>query len=125
MGIDGIGKKGPPAPPPVEKIGSGRVAETGRPFEVSAPRAAPPTPLAAATEPPRTPLERWRAGEVDFNGYLDLKVNEATMHLAAMPTSELEALRNALRDRLASDPTLVELTRTVTGHIPEPPGGDE
>jgi hypothetical protein len=122
MGIDGIGKKGPPAQPPAEKIGSGRVVETGRPFEVSAPGDAP---RAAATEPPRTPLERWRAGEVDAGGYLDLKVNEATTHLGALPTHELEAIRNALRDRLASDPTLVELAQAATGRIPEPPGGEQ
>jgi hypothetical protein len=122
MGIDGIGKKGPPAQPPAEKIGGGRTVETGRPFEVTASRSAP---LAPATEPPRTALERLRAGEVDVSGYLDLKVSEATAHLAVMPTPELEAIRSALRDRMASDPTLVELARTATGRIPEPPGGDE
>jgi hypothetical protein len=120
MGIDGIGKKGPPPLP--ETIGGGRVAETGRPFEVSAPRAVPSAPLAAAIEPSRTALERWRAGEINLNGYLDLKVREATAHLAILPAPELDALRSALRDRMASDPTLVDLVRTATGHIPEPPG---
>jgi hypothetical protein len=125
MGIDGIGKKGPTAQPPADEIRGGRVVEAGRPFEVTAPRTAGPTPLAAPTEPHRTALERLRAGEVDVRGYLDLKVSEATAHLAAMPTPELEALRNALRERLASDPTLVELARTVTGRIPDQVGGDE
>lgn len=125
MGIDHIGKKGPPAPPPPEKTGTSRVAESGRPFEVTAPRAAPPTLQTGSIEPPRTALERrLRTGEIDVSGYLDLKVSEATAHLAALPTPELEAIRSALRDRMASDPTLVELVRTVTGRVPEPPGDE-
>ncbi len=124
MGIDQIGKKGPPLQPPAAEIGSGRVAETGRPFEVSASGPSPSAPYVAAPEPSRTALERLRAGEVDASGYLDLKVNEATAHLTKLPARELQAIRDALRDRMASDPTLVELVGMATGRTPEPPGGD-
>jgi hypothetical protein len=123
MGIDHIGKKGPPVPPAAEPTSGGRVGAMDRPFEVSV----PPTvgtstsaPLAPAAEP-RTPLERWRDGEIDLRGYLDLKVDEATAHLAVLPAPELEAIRSALRDRMESDPTLVELARTATGRTPSPP----
>ncbi|MDP9001353.1 MAG: hypothetical protein M3O46_14725 [Myxococcota bacterium] len=126
MGIDHIGKKGPPAPPPPATIGTGRVAASERPFEVAPPSAnSPAAAQAAATQAPHTALEHWvRTGKLDVGGYLDLKVNEATAHLAALPIPELEAIRSALRDRMASDPTLVELVRRATGRLPDP-GGDE
>lgn len=128
MGIDSIGKKGPPAPPPptgkgVE--GASRAGGAGRPFEVSA--AAPGVESAAkagAVEAPRTALERLRAGEIDVNGYVDIKVHEATTHLAALPPAELERVRSSLRDRMASDPMLVDLVRTATGAVPQPSADD-
>jgi hypothetical protein len=122
MGIDGIGKKGPPAapqPPPVPLVERGRVGATQRPFEVSTTGTAPASG-AGPVERPRTALERLRTGEVDVNGYLDLKVEEATGHLGALPASHLQAIRTALRERLADDPTLVELVRAATGSIVEP-----
>jgi hypothetical protein len=122
MGIDQIGKKGPPLPPPKDAVGAAGRTETARAFDASAVRATPTAPPSEALEPTRTALERLRAGEVDLDGYLDLKVSEATAHLAAMPALQLEALRDALRDRMASDPMLVDLVRTATGRAPEPPG---
>jgi hypothetical protein len=122
MSIDSIGKKGPPAPPPSGDVpGAARPAETSRPFEVS--RAAS-TPQASGVEAPRAALERLRAGEVDVNGYVDAKVHEATAHLAALPVGELERLRSALRDRLSTDPGLVELVRKATGAVPPAPSDD-
>jgi hypothetical protein len=119
MGIDGIGKKPPIPPPATPPGGASPMREAGRPFELSRPAA---TTQAAGVEPlAATPLDRLRAGEIDVNGYVELKVNEATAHLAALPPSELEAVRSALRDRLASDPTLVDLVRTATGAVPRPP----
>jgi hypothetical protein len=121
MSIDRIGKGGPPGAPPPEKAGGGRVTGSGHAFEVTDPRAAAaPTKAVGALEPSPTALDRWRAGEIDLNAYLDLKVNEATAHLAALPTAELEAIQHALRERIASDPMLVELVRTATGHVPDP-----
>jgi hypothetical protein len=122
MGIDHIGKKSPPAAPPAESAGVDRPAATGRPFEVASPRTVPPAQGPAPVDSPRTALERYKAGEVDVDEYLDLKVQEATAHLAGLPAHDLETIRSALRDRLASDPTLVELVRAATGRVPEPPG---
>lgn len=121
MGIDGIGSKGPPVPPPPGGArGPARTPETGRAFEVS--RSAPPA-AAAPVEAPRSALERLRAGEIDVNGYIDVKVHEATAHLGVLPPARLEEIRAALRDRMTSDPALAELLRTAAGHVP-PPGDD-
>jgi hypothetical protein len=126
MGIDRIDKKGPPPQPPSKEIGGPtRSSETGRPFEVSrpAPQAEGAAPAEAVTGP-RTALERLRAGEIDANGYLDQKVDEATAHLGKLPPAELDAIRSALRDRLSNDPALVDLFRTATGQAAPPPRDD-
>lgn len=122
MGIDGIGKKGPPdAPPAAGTPGASRTQPTGKPFEVDAARKSGAAARAAevqATAP--TPLERLRAGEIDVKGYVDAKVQEATAHLGPMPPEKLEQIRAALRVRIGSDPLLVELVRKATGHVPPP-----
>lgn len=122
MGIDGVGKRTsatPPAPagadgPPA----ASRPAEAARAFELDSPRI--PSPPAASVDlvsgpSPTAPssLDLLRAGQIDVGRYLDLKVDEATAHLSALPRAELEAIRGALRDRLAVDPTLVELVRAA------------
>ncbi|MGA7122986.1 MAG: hypothetical protein WBY94_22985 [Polyangiaceae bacterium] len=125
MGIDQIGKRGPPVQPPADPIGRARVGETERSFEPSVTPTSTPSTQVHALETPRTALDRLRAGEVDANGYVDLKVQEATAHLGNLPERQLQAIRDVLRDRMASDPTLVELVGKATGHTPEPPGGDD
>ncbi len=125
MGIDQIGKKGPPIQPPADPIGRASVAETERSFGPSASRTSTSAAQVAEVEAPRTALERLRAGEVDAKGYVDLKVQEATAHLGHVPARQLQSIREALHDRMASDPTLVELVGKATGHTPEPPGGDD
>jgi hypothetical protein len=119
MGIDGIGKKGPPAPPPPARGtgGPARTDEPTRPFDPT--KTAPATPAVEAAAP-RTALERVRAGELDVEGYVDAKVLEATAHLKALPPAQLEQVRASLRARMASDPALVDLVRTATGATPSP-----
>ena len=133
MGIDRIGKPGPPASPPPkgppnEVRGPSRPSEPERAFEVSrsaqATRAA--SPVAEVQPPPGAlaALDRLRAGEIDANGYVDQKVTEATAHLGSLGPAELEAIRGALRDRIRTDPTLVDLVQAATGRPPEPPRDD-
>jgi hypothetical protein len=126
MGIDRIGNKGPPPAPSPEKAVVDRPSEAGAPFEIgsSAKTETRSPSQPASIDPPRAALERYRAGEIDFGRYLDLKVDEATAHLAALPAQDLQAIRSGLRDRLASDPTLIELVRTATGHVPDPLGDE-
>lgn len=68
--------------------------------------------------PPAPPLERLRRGEVDLDGYLDLKVHEATAHLKGLRPAELEWIRAALRDQVTQDPALAEIVRRATGEVP-------
>jgi hypothetical protein len=119
MGIDGIGKKGPPVAPPQEIRGSARPSEAGRIFEVGKP-AEPEISAAAVAAPRATPLDRLRSGEIDVGTYVDLKVEEATSHLTGIAPADLTAIRDALRDRVASDPMLVDLVRTAAGQVPQP-----
>jgi hypothetical protein len=121
MGIDHIGRKGPPAAPSAESARVDPGQESGRAFEVAGPHTVPPGHGAPPIDTARTALERYRAGEVDLEGYLDLKVDEATSHLGVLPPQHLEAIRNALRERIAGDATLVELVRIATGQAPERP----
>jgi len=119
MGIDSIGKK-PPSPPLPAGTGVGGAsggASVGPVFEVGGVHGAG---RVDSVEAPPSALERLRAGEIDVNGYVDIKVNEATSHLAALPPVELERVRSALRDRMASDPMLVDLVRTATGSVLQP-----
>jgi hypothetical protein len=122
MGIDGIGSKGPPAPPPPGGAQApARAPEAGRAFEVG--KAAAPV-ATAPSEVSRGALERLRAGEIDADGYVDAKVHEATAHLGALPPARLDEIRAALRDRMTGDPALAELLRTAVGHASPPPGDD-
>jgi hypothetical protein len=129
MGIDGIGKKGPPTPP--ARTPPGTVGETSRPQEASRPfQVSEQSPEALRTEdagavaPARTALERLRAGEIDAKEYVDAKVEETTAHLQSLPPADLEAIRKALRERLATDPALVDLVRGATGQA-IPPSRDD
>jgi hypothetical protein len=115
MAIDRIGPKGPPSPPPVAS-GPSRANESARPFE-----SAPPVPAVSAAAGTEA-LQRVRGGDIDVHQYVDQKVREATAHLThIVPPAELEAVRAQLRERMGADPTLVDLVRTATGSVPEPP----
>jgi hypothetical protein len=126
MGIEGIGSKGPPLAPsaaPAPSVLSApapAAPDRVRPFEVAAPAGlAAPAPIAGA-DGGGSPLERLRAGALDVAGYVDAKIEEATAHLGAIPGARLDALRDALRERVAADPTLAELVRTAAGHAGGP-----
>jgi hypothetical protein len=117
MGIDRIGKPGPPAAPPVTTGASspGARAEGGTFGErASATRAT------RQAEGPSPALEKLQAGAIDLEGYLDIKVHEATAQIAGLAPAQVEAIRSALRERLSSDPTLADLVRKATGSVDIP-----
>ena len=130
MPIDRIGKGGgvpPPATPELEKAERAEKAEKAekasqpsKPEAIERPFASHLAPAATTPVSPAasSPLEQLRRGEIDLAGYLDAKVDEATRHLRGLRPHELEAIKSALRDELASDPGLADLVQRATGAAP-------
>lgn len=118
MSIDRIGKGG--APPVVPDAGA---VEGGKSVEKAFSVERPETHATEATTSvdASSPLARLRAGEIDVNGYADLKVEEATKGLEGLSPGELGDIRSMLKEQLVSDPGLVDLVRTATGASPSPP----
>ncbi|MDB4943670.1 MAG: hypothetical protein JWP97_3204 [Labilithrix sp.] len=133
MAIDRIGKGGgiPQAPdtgaPGTDKAGGAsapfKVERTERAAQTHGSEGPGRTDATAAASPatPATPLARLRAGEVDVNGYVDLKVDEATKNLKGLSPAEVGDIKNVLRDQMRSDPGLSDLVREATGKSPSPP----
>lgn len=127
MGIDRIGKGGglPQAPDAQGVKDAGAIKSTGAPtktFEVdrSSPKQVDRTHETSGVDP-SSPLGRLRAGEIDVNGYVDLKVEQATANLKGLSPTELADIKSALRDQLATDPGLVDLVKGATGQAPKLP----
>lgn len=128
MAIDRIGKGAglPPTPDTSAPQGTGSAAPTGATFKIDRPEpaaGAAHAEQAAGVDAAReaTPLDRFRAGEVDVHGYIDLKVDEATSPLKGLSAAELDDIKSVLRDQMKSDPGLAELVRSATGAMPKPP----
>jgi hypothetical protein len=66
----------------------------------------------------RSPLERLRAGEIDVNGYVDLKVDAATRGLSGLSRVELEQIRGMLKHQMGNDPAVMDLVKQATGSLP-------
>lgn len=122
MGIDRIGKGGG-TPQTPEVSGADKATKTAavdKPFSVErASRANETAPVDATSGP--SPLAQLKAGSIDMNRYLDLKVDEATKALDGMPATQLAEIKKTLRDTIASDPMLVDMVKSATGKVPNPP----
>lgn len=63
----------------------------------------------------KSPLEQLDAGTLSVDEYLDLQVDQAVAHLEGkLPKSQLDFVRETLREQLSEDPVLVELVRRTT-----------
>lgn len=127
MAIDRI-SKGAALPQAPETPGTAAPAKTGAAFNVDRPDPAVSTHASSTERAAKvdhasgaSPLERFRAGEVDVHGYMDLEVDKATSNLHGLPSSELAEIKSVLRDQLKSDPGLADLVRAATGKMPTPP----
>ncbi len=122
MAIDRIGKgAGLPSTSEVSGVsGPSHAAKTDAVFKVERPLA---TSHATHVDGAAglTSLERFQAGEVDVNGFVDLEVDKATSALKGLHSSELDEIRSLLRDQMRSDPGLQDLVRAATGAAPTPP----
>jgi hypothetical protein len=64
------------------------------------------------------PLERFRAGEIDLEAYLDLKVQAAMSHLEGLTPGQRDDARAILRAEIATEPALRELLLRATRREP-------
>lgn len=104
MGIDGIGKGGPPAgvTPPAS---TGQLS-TGAEFRVAE---------VTGTQP-QTDLSRLDSGEITRDEYLRLRVDQATGHLEGRLSPELLGeLRERLLAEFEMDPVLQRLAQRASG----------
>jgi len=129
MGIDGIGNGGriPPGGVGGNAPTTGPTApkEAGKTFEVRPASGEKTAESQAARETQateRSPLERLRAGEIDVNGYVDLKVDAATKNLHGLSSHELGQIRSVLKSQMANDPAVMDLVKQATGALPKPEG---
>lgn len=121
MGIDRIGKGGaPPIDPSGAAGGVEKAGSVEKTFSVGGSEQAHASADVSGMDA-TAPLARLRAGEIDVNGYVDLKVEEATKGLEGLPASDLADIKQLLRDQMATDPGLVELVTKATGSPPTPP----
>jgi hypothetical protein len=119
MPIDPIGKKsGIPPHVPGASGPSGAAPTTA--FGVEASKGVAKAEAADAVTG-ASALEQLRAGKIDLNHYVELKLDEATAHLKGLHASELSQVREVLRGKLVQDPHLVDLVRQATGRVPTPP----
>lgn len=122
MGIDRIGKGGaPPVHPDIRETESierrGKVEKT---FSVERPDATKPAQATQAAAPSEA-LARFQAGEIDVDGYVDLKIEEATRGLEGLSVTEIDDLKQIFREQLVTDPSLSDLVHAATGSLPKPP----
>ncbi len=136
MGIDGIGNRGgaggiggggnvggagaPTKAEPTKAFEThlDETSATGAAQQTGAAAGATSTTGVAPTE--ASPLSRLKAGEITVDQYVDLKVDQATAHLPPLPAGQKDALRDALRSQMTSDPALTDLLKQATGSVPQP-----
>lgn len=119
MGIDKIGKnagvQGPEGP--AEADATKNVEKSFA--SVHAEKSAQAEGTAAVSG--ASPLDRLKAGELDVNGYVDARIDEATRGLSGLGEKQLGAIRAVLREQIVTDPGLSELVRSATGRVPSAP----
>jgi hypothetical protein len=115
MGVDGIGNGGRPVP----GVGPGEVEGA----HGAAAEAAPGTESTRGSERSTGSalLDQLRSGEIDVERYLDAQVNAAIAHVqGSLRPSQIDFIREVLREQMSSDPVLAELVRRATGSTAPP-----
>lgn len=74
-----------------------------------------------AKYPKSESVQRLERGEITLDEYLDERTEEAlTAYRGKVPESTLDNLRFVLREKIRTDPVLVEAVRRTTGMVPQP-----
>jgi hypothetical protein len=122
MGIDGIGKPRPTGSPlaPPGAAGAGAALPAAQVDHAPFTAHTAETHAISSADGPQSPLDQLKAGAIDLDRYLDIKVQEATASMGSLAPAQVDRIRAALRERLSSEPTLVDLVRKATGAIEVP-----
>lgn len=119
MGIDGINKPGGGIPRAGSSTPQGADSSFKSTLETDGVQGAAsldPSTRSAGTGD-KSPLEQLDVGTLSVDEYLDLQVDQAVAHLEGkLPRSQLDFVRETLREQLSEDPVLVELVRRTTAH---------
>jgi hypothetical protein len=109
MGIDPVGKSSGAG------IAPASVSSADAPVNVDAPEEFS-TDVQEASEVKRTSLvDQLRGGEIDLETYLNMRVDQATAHLAGYLDEErLANVQSTLRTQIEEDPALIELVKKAT-----------
>jgi hypothetical protein len=118
----GVGRIVNPSTPAIPSTAEASAAESvpatleQAPFAAAISRAEP-AQATATSAPTRAesvgPLDQLRSGAITLDQYVDLKVQEAIRPIGPSSAAHVESIREALRERLSTDPTLVQLLRTA------------
>lgn len=127
MSIDRIGKGGaPPQTPTLEGKPADRASTAERAERIektfSVEKAGGPVGAVEANAiDAASPLARLRAGEIDVDRYVDLKIDAATKNLPPVGPAKLDEIKKMLREQIVTDPGFIDLVRTATGGAPSMP----
>jgi hypothetical protein len=74
--------------------------------------------LSVVQRPGSESLEKFRAGELTLEQYLDERVEKSLAHIKGKVTANVLAqVRETVRESLRTDPVLVESVRQTTGQV--------
>jgi hypothetical protein len=112
MGIDRIGRAGGASVTPVVTGAAEPAVSVSESFRSLAKQSVSETSAASL-------VDQLKAGQIDMNRYLDLRVDQATVHLQGVVDPErLDFIRESLRAQIERDPALLELVQAATGALP-------
>lgn len=79
--------------------------------------------LQAVKRPESEAVRRVKAGEMSLEEYIEERTEEALAHVKGkIPDETLDNIRYVLREKIRTDPLLVEAVRRTTGMTPHPFG---
>lgn len=80
-----------------------------------------PAKLQAVEQSESESAKKVKRGEMSLDEYLDERAEQGLAHLVGkVADSTLDAIRFALREKLRTDPALVEAVQRATGLTPQP-----
>lgn len=81
--------------------------------------------LQVVQRPESESVRKVKAGEMTLDEYIEQRIAEASSHLEGkIPKDTLDNLKFVMREKMRTDPLLVETVRRITGITPRPLTGN-